>query len=347
MQPSMSHSTVKRRSAFTLIELLVVIAIIAILVALLLPAVQQAREAARRSACKNNLKQIGLALHNYHDVHNTLPMGVSSFDQWGHSWMPGLLPYVEQGGLFDLFNFNLPNSGYSNQCDNLGEAGRQLIPVFMCPSSPLPPRVTSICANSMAASYVGISGAAQDANFPAAQAKTTAADNANQCCTDPNALNGIKSTGGMLVGLDGGGTTGENRIARGGRARRFSQAVDGLSNIIVVGECSDFLVDVATGNPHRVDGSHPHGWMMGTHHDGNRRREFNLTTIRYPPNTRTFDLPGIAPNHGANNPLMSAHKGGVQCLLLDGHVAFISENINLLTLKRLATRDDRQVVGEY
>lgn len=86
---------------------------------------------------------------------------------------------------------------------------------------------------------------------------------------------------------------------------------------------------------------------MGTYHDGVRRREFNLTTIRYAPNTRTYELPGIADNHGANNPLMSAHKGGVQCLLLDGHVAFISENINLLTLKRLATRDDRQVVGEY
>ncbi|MEZ5950917.1 MAG: DUF1559 domain-containing protein [Planctomycetaceae bacterium] len=144
----------------------------------------------------------------------------------------------------------------------------------------------------------------------------------------------------------GGDHGGRPYWSRGGRSRTFAQAVDGTSNVMIVGECSEYAFTSA-GAPVRVDGSYPHGWMMGTYHDGVRRREFNLTTIRYAPNTRTYELPGIADNHGANNPLMSAHKGGVQCLLLDGHVAFISENINLLTLKRLATRDDRQVVGEY
>jgi len=339
-----------RRRGFTLIELLVVIAIIAILVALLLPAVQQAREAARRSSCKNNLKQIGLALHNYHETHNTLPMGNSSFSGWGLSWMPALLPYVEESALFDSFDFDTlgTNYGYIEQCDNLGEAGKKLIPTFLCPSSPLPKRVTAACANSMAASYVGISGAADDANFPAGKAKVIG-NNHNSCCnvgTQPNAGNGIKSTGGMLVGPDGGGNSGEIRATEGGRARSFHQAVDGTSNVMVVGECSDFAFNSA-GAPQRVDGSFPHGWMMGTHSDADRNREFNLTTIRYAPNTRTYNLPGVHQNHGANNPLMSAHAGGVQCLMLDGHVSFISENIDLLTLKRLATRDDREVVGEY
>jgi len=348
MVPSRSS---RRRTAFTLIELLVVIAIIAILVALLLPAVQQAREAARRSSCKNNLKQIGLALHNYHDTYSVLPMGNSSRNGWGISWMPALLPYVEQSALYDKFDFGLVNSGYSTQCNNLGADARTLIPVFLCPSSPLPQRVTSTCANSMRASYVGISGAADDSTISAVQAKVVG-NNHNQCCNSAGGAGsgffdtGIKSTGGMLVGPAGGGSTGETSVATGGRSRRFAEAVDGTSNVIIVGESSDFAFD-STGTPRSVDGSYPHGWMMGTHHDANRRREFNLTTIRYAPNTSTYPLPGVAENHGVNNPLMSAHSGGVQVVLLDGHVAFISDNVDLVTLKRLALRDDRQPVGEY
>ena len=99
----------RRRSAFTLIELLVVIAIIAILIALLLPAVQQAREAARRTQCKNNLKQLGLALHNYHDVFNTLPYGVrnsAAGDNWGSSFFLSLLPYVEQANAYSRVNMS-------------------------------------------------------------------------------------------------------------------------------------------------------------------------------------------------------------------------------------------------
>ena len=96
----------KRQKGFTLIELLVVIAIIAVLIALLLPAVQQAREAARRTQCKNNLKQIGLALHNYHDTFSQFPSGFgvtarnsSGGERWGHSQWVTLLPYVDQAPL--------------------------------------------------------------------------------------------------------------------------------------------------------------------------------------------------------------------------------------------------------
>ena len=100
---------------FTLIELLVVIAIIAILVALLLPAVQQAREAARRSSCKNNLKQLGLALHNYHDVHRVFPpaqlrgRNSSTGIEYGNaaSWGAMLLPFIEQAPLYDQMNFSI------------------------------------------------------------------------------------------------------------------------------------------------------------------------------------------------------------------------------------------------
>src|SRR5207249_10546733 len=100
---------------FTLIELLVVIAIIAVLVALLLPAVQQAREAARRSQCKNNLKQIGLAIHNYHEVSNKLPVGniASIFGGWGPSWYMRILPQTDQAPVYNKLNFSGVHPGWS------------------------------------------------------------------------------------------------------------------------------------------------------------------------------------------------------------------------------------------
>lgn len=114
---------------------------------------------------------------------------------------------------------------------------------------------------------------------------------------------------------------------------------------MILGEQSDWAMDGTT--PRNTSASWPHGWMMGTYHDNatNNRRQFNLTTVRYPPNS-DFGLPGIDENHGANNPLSSAHTGGVQVLMMDGSVHFLSENVDMLNLRRLATRADRQVVGE-
>jgi len=100
-------SSPKAYRGFTLIELLVVIAIIAILIALLLPAVQQAREAARRTQCKNNLKQLALAAHNYHDTHNSFPLNAGD-SLYGYSAQAQLLPFHEQGNLHDLIDFNQP-----------------------------------------------------------------------------------------------------------------------------------------------------------------------------------------------------------------------------------------------
>ena len=102
----------KRTRGFTLVELLVVIAIIGILVGLLLPAVQAAREAARRMQCSNNLKQIGLALHNYHDANNKFPQGFTRFHSWG--WAVRILPYIEQSSLFNKLASDSGNWGPIN-----------------------------------------------------------------------------------------------------------------------------------------------------------------------------------------------------------------------------------------
>lgn len=127
----------KSSRGFTLIELLVVIAIIGILVALLLPAVQQAREAARRTQCRNNLKQIGLALHNYHDTHNTLPPGWIGATAGVHDveginglgWAVFLLPYMDQGPLYNQFNFNLSILDAMHNEERV-----QILPAYRCPS---------------------------------------------------------------------------------------------------------------------------------------------------------------------------------------------------------------------
>ena len=141
MNQSMSavSSGSKSRRGFTLIELLVVIAIIAILVALLLPAVQQAREAARRSQCKNNLKQIGLAMHNYHDVHNTLPPGIIGVDRTNgphningsnsFGWGTMILPMLDQVNLYKELNTKLPLLDSANSLPI-----QKVLSVYRCPS---------------------------------------------------------------------------------------------------------------------------------------------------------------------------------------------------------------------
>jgi prepilin-type N-terminal cleavage/methylation domain-containing protein len=335
--------TQMRRRGFTLIELLVVIAIIAILIALLLPAVQQAREAARRTQCKNNLKQIALALHNYNDVYNTFPIG-NNANGWGVSFWVGLLPYVEQGNVFSQMSFDGPSAGYTGGGATAPNPGQlingplvrgKVFQFLACASSPLPTlKDTGGGIQTQIANYAGIAGAVDDAPGGVFFNSTGSPQlNSDNCCSCP--VQGVHARGGVLVAI---------------KAVKFADITDGTSNVMAVSEQSDFAKNAASQN---VVITNNHGWMMGTSglSETTNQRHFNLTTVRYPPNAVKAVggsvLPGVCNNDGANNGLYSPHTGGVQCALADGSARFISENIDLVTLKRLATRNDGQVLGEF
>jgi prepilin-type N-terminal cleavage/methylation domain-containing protein len=344
----------RERCGFTLVELLVVIAIIGILIALLLPAVQAAREAARRTQCSNNLKQLGLALHNYHDSYKCMPFGVRPGGQdangnnggWGTSFYVRLLAYVEQTALADQWPWQEKgygrNEGYVSGNGNLRGTPVNLlnleISAFVCPSSPLPTFNTGNNAVCMA-SYAGVAGAVE----PTGRYVPTRYRNKDGCCGACGNGPGIHAANGMLVGND---------------VLRFADCTDGTSNTMIVGETSDWAYDAAGVRQH-VDPSWPHGFPMGTGDtrrvtgpqqstgSGLPQRWFNLTSIRYPVGTRDFTLPGICDNHGANNPLLSAHPGGAQISLTDASSRFLSETTELETLKLVAARDDSIPVPQY
>lgn len=338
---------VRKRIGFTLVELLVVIAIIGILVALLLPAIQAAREAARRSQCGNNVKQLGVALQNYHDTNKAFPIGARRGGPggWGTSFYVSLLPYVEQQTMFDSWpwgntdGYAAGNSGLRGGPVQFGDPNgpytnvlKVKIPPYRCPSSPLPEYNTGNNEVYMA-SYAGIMGAVDNQGLFAEVRQ-------RPCCTCCGGLNvnGMQSGGGMLL-------LNQSSLIR--------DCTDGTSNCMILGESSDWLFEGT--NQRHGDPSWPHGWPMGTGQTyqitgggaSADARPFNLTSIRYPIGTRTYLLNGVYDNHGSNNPLQSAHPGGTMVGLVDSSTRFMSDSTDLLLLKFLATRDDGNPLTQF
>lgn len=325
-----------RKSGFTLIELLVVIAIIGVLIALLLPAVQMARESARRMQCQGNLKQIGLALHNYHDAHSAFPMGAHrqrTTGGTGTSWWPALLPELGESAIYDKFNFEDKQAGLPlGYLPNADVVHNKTFGFMYCPSSPLPISITNALSLTIALpSYAGIAGSSNDPGvFSEARVNT--------CCTT-GATAGQVSAGGILIA---------------NQALNARDISDGGTKTIIVGEVSNFVYS-ATGAPLNPSVGFPHGWYTGTNGDGTPGTfksatgtgsvpiTYNVTTIMHPINTRDASLPGIRQGSGPNNPLISAHSGGVNVLFADGRVDFVDESIELLLLRKMATRDDGQL----
>lgn len=343
-----------RHRGFTLIELLVVIAIIGVLVGLLLPAVQKVRAAALRTACTNNLKQIGLALHNFHaandrfppgSANDKAPFGTATSAGWGSSWWVYILPYIEQDAIARTWQFS-GNSGYSNT-SNRALATDAYIPVMKCPASPMDERKGAPSRNStgsriLLADYTGISGF-WNGNPSTLGTFTDSNTSYSGCCTSGS---GWYSANGVLYG--------QSTI-------RVADITDGTSSTMVVAEESDYLRYTDGTVPTDIRSGGLYGWTMGcaaapaVYPNTPDYRPFNTQTVRYQINQVfvTSYGGGASPNsNGAwpggsdlqnNMPIRSAHPGGASVVYADGSVHFLSNTTSLNVLYALAARADGQV----
>lgn len=308
-----------RRRAFTLIELLVVVAVMAVLIALLLPAVQAAREAARRASCRNNMKQWGLALHNYEEVHNILPLQKTRTDsrtgETHRSWMVLCLPFIEQNSLFDAMDMNL--SGVASP--NLELIKRPLAPAN-CPSDPH-------------SGELGVSMEAYNGLLAATNYAVCAGDHRN---VNPPGVGESPPFGQFGAGFQ---TANARSWCRGvscrdGYAARFRDVTDGLSNTIFAGEC------------------------IGAYSAWQNWGYQNWGTTAHPINSFNADLQANASNPDAVGPFTprdasrsigfrSRHPGGANFLMGDGTVRFIGENIDHAVYRALASRAGGETTGDF
>ena len=328
---------------FTLIELLVVIAIIAVLVALLLPAVQQAREAARRSACKNNFKQVGLAMHNYHDTFQVFapemwwyggtpyPGGsaaTSNFALMGPSWLVAMLPNLDQAPLWNQFNQNLPVTNSANAL-----VVSTVVPVFACPSDPNA-NPGNLCRNMtdqngtvipMARGNIGASGYGGNIGNV----------NWNSVSSLGRGLMGYNSSSGVRDVTDGTSNTVASWELRAG------WNVSDPRGVWASGRTGGGLIQNCM-NPGNSTGSGDcYGINEGNHSNGDDVWS----------NGQAIDNPqiGMGAWNGGDGQAgpKSLHVGGVHALLTDGSVRFISQNINGLTMQAIISIGNSDVPGQF
>jgi prepilin-type N-terminal cleavage/methylation domain-containing protein len=311
-------------AGFTLVELLVVIAIIGILIALLLPAVQAAREAGRRTQCQNQLKQLALACHNYHDIHNTLPRNGNQFGltnshgangtgccgingaHW--SWIARILPQIEQTALAE--SAGVPTSIMNTPNGRVLMA--MLLPVLNCPTDTTPNRLRTNAADLggttvAVTSYKGVSGANWGADFfPNERNFSTPYRNIGT----NGSFNGLENGDGIFWRAD---------IRKVDMV--FGKILDGTANTFMIGEdVPEFIA-----------------WNAWAYSNG------AIGTCAIPPNTGITIPPlGAASNFG-NWPIRysfrSWHPTGLSFAFADAHVSFIRSSIALQTYRHLATRD--------
>lgn len=320
------------RRGFTLIELLVVIAIIAILIGLLLPAVQQAREAARRTQCKNNLKQLGLALHNYHDTFGVFPYGYNGYwssngcpqrNRFGN-WRVMILPYIDQSAMYNNVSVHFGKSG----CDDgavpalIGSLPEQYIPlaVLFCPSESADRfggiiniwQFESQCnSDNAVASYVGSAGA-----------NTGGVCSAQFCdgtnCPCEFAGHHFQSYGSKskLSGMFSQNSNGADGVG-------IRRVTDGTSNTLLLGEVQQRSNGIGSLWTCQLG-----GWPMAS----------TATAINWPGRTHLYN------NCEA---FASYHEGGAQFCMVDGSVRLLSENMSMVTFGGLGTRAGGETLGEF
>ena len=342
---------VRSRPAFTLVELLVVIAIIGILVGLLLPAVQAAREAARRMQCSNNLKQIGLAIHNYESANKRYPNGTmdqnpANTPANNRPWQAGdhrkgtvlvkMLPYIEQGNLFNTIDFRFDVVRQLNAQAPFNDGRQDMrqtsIPIYRCPS------------DGTSQSRLGRQD--QLYNYSLSIGNQNMNSRGGWCNEHPNNSVDTRAQGIIGGNLFGNGRAGHGNsntarnisgvISRYSWSAKFSDLSDGTSNTIAGGEILPSCHD-----------HHRGGWY-------NANGQWTSTTSRI--NFNTCGKRAI-PDNGQNcndyrnwmtsGGFKSDHTGGAQFVLGDGSVHFLSETIDYTTYQRLGSRNEGEVVTDW
>jgi len=314
----MSAILSRRRSAFTLIELLVVIAIIAILIGLLLPAVQKIREAANRMKCSNNLKQLGLGLHNHHDTYGEFPNArkvvqitqlTPTVEVRDHSWTPYILPFIEQDNLYRRYRFDLAWDEGANT--NATGPIRERIAIFLCPSAPQSGRHNNRGCLDYAATT--------ERNWPNA---FVSAQQASFVSAGDTHFIGVL------------GHTRELNGVISPCSRTFASVTDGTSNTMILAECAGRNRRFVMG---REDPSQT--WTAGPWANPGSRLQIG----GYNPADPTSPVGPCAVNCINNKEIYSFHSGGANILMCDGSVRFLKQTVHIDIVLQLLTRDRGEV----
>jgi len=335
-----------RRRGFTLIELLVVIAIIAVLIALLLPAVQSAREAARRSQCINNLKQFGIAIHNYHDTKSSFPHGFGAWNSWGPVVM--VLPYIEQQNLFNAINFYQvfnANSAFTRSANQPNQTvGWAQINTLLCPSD-----LDRITDPDGRLNYVFCGGAdvfgAQNGSGSSQFVGVFVGPNAGKPVTMASLVDGSSNTVGMservkgLAGLNGGpfDTTKPTSSYQKGLPTTATTK-PGESPLVTYQNC--FKLGAPTPANYSTGACAPLGglWVDAQPYAG-------IYNHVMPPNMWSCTTSTNNNWTGSAQSASSRHSGGVNCLLMDASVKFVKSTVAKETWWALATTGNGEVLS--
>lgn len=355
--------TYYNRRGFTLIELLVVIAIIAILISLLLPAVQQAREAARRMQCTNNLRQLGLALHNYSDAHQRFPAGYFSYatrngqapawaqldpGSWdgapGWSWAAMLLPFLEQGNVTGAINFDTPIWNAQHR-DAIGTK----LSVFLCPSSSGGDEpFTVLQADGSPRLIDGQPVTVGRSHYVASHGQESCWGECGAATTGVVFTNIYTSTTTSVTINGDAGKVADGPFYRNS-GTRFRDVTDGLSNTIFLGEHSSTLSDktwvgVVPGASTPPRFSSP---------ENGPDAAATMVLVHAGPSGGELDITGFPIIHPVNFPtyhvgqMYSEHPGGGNVAFGDGSVRFMSENIDLYLWAELSSMNEGEVLGDF